>query len=191
MKKIINNKKRKEDILRLRSEGKTYREIAKELGCSKSVISYHCGNGSEKLRTKKWNQSPTAKIVKKINAFRSRDSSASNTTARNKLKTFKVRKKNNRTHSKVNNIKQNYTYKDVLNKIGNNPKCYLTGEPIDLSKTDTYQFDHIIPCSKGGTNDLDNLGVCTRSANYAKHDLSLEGLYVLCESILKWRDANQ
>lgn len=32
----------KEQILKLREEGKTYNEISKELGCAKSTISYHC-----------------------------------------------------------------------------------------------------------------------------------------------------
>lgn len=186
--KSLNNKRRKENILRLRAEGKSYREIARELGCSKSVISYHCGNGSEKKRTYKWSKSIKGKLNKKITSFRSRISySVNNVTARTKLKTFKRRKGSCRTHSKVNNIAKNYTYQDVLNKLGESPKCYLTGVPIDLEKTDTYHFDHIVPCSKGGTNDLSNLGVCTRSANYAKNDLSLEELYDLCESILKWR----
>lgn len=31
-----------EKIIKLRKEGKTYREIQKELGCAKSTISYHC-----------------------------------------------------------------------------------------------------------------------------------------------------
>ena len=49
----LNNKRRKEDILKLRSEGKSYRQIEKELGCSKSLISYHCGNGNEKREYQK------------------------------------------------------------------------------------------------------------------------------------------
>lgn len=32
----------KEKIIKLRKDGKTYNEIKKELGCSKSTISYHC-----------------------------------------------------------------------------------------------------------------------------------------------------
>ena len=32
----------KEEILKLRKEGKTYNEIHKDLGCAKSTISYHC-----------------------------------------------------------------------------------------------------------------------------------------------------
>ena len=31
-----------EKIIKLRKEGKTYRQIQKELGCAKSTISYHC-----------------------------------------------------------------------------------------------------------------------------------------------------
>ncbi len=43
--------KHKENILRLRAEGKSYREIQKELGCSKSTIAYHCGEG-QKAKTR-------------------------------------------------------------------------------------------------------------------------------------------
>jgi transcriptional regulator with XRE-family HTH domain len=34
----------KEDILKLRAEGKSYREIEKILGCSRGTISYYLGN---------------------------------------------------------------------------------------------------------------------------------------------------
>lgn len=37
----------KEEILKLRKEGKSYNEIQAILGCSKSTISYHCGNGQK------------------------------------------------------------------------------------------------------------------------------------------------
>lgn len=39
--------KHKEDILRLRAEGKSYNEIKNELGCSKGTIAYHCGEGQK------------------------------------------------------------------------------------------------------------------------------------------------
>ena len=41
----------KEQILKLRNEGKTYSEIKKILGCPKSTISYYCGN-EQKEKTK-------------------------------------------------------------------------------------------------------------------------------------------
>ena len=37
----------KENILKLRAEGKTYREIQEILGCSKGTISYHLGSGQK------------------------------------------------------------------------------------------------------------------------------------------------
>ena len=37
----------KERILALRNEGLTYNEIKDLLGCSKSTISYHCGEGQK------------------------------------------------------------------------------------------------------------------------------------------------
>jgi len=37
----------KENILKLRAEGKTYTEIQKILGCSKGTISYHLGDGQK------------------------------------------------------------------------------------------------------------------------------------------------
>lgn len=180
----LNNNKVKDKIIALRSKGKSYNEIAKQLKCSKSTISYHCGNGSEKKRAQAYNKQVSAKARRKLNNFKSR---VSRKNFRGKIKTFKRRKLKSRTHTKVNNVSKNYTYEDVLKKIGAQPRCYLTGTLIDLNKTDTYNFDHIIPASKGGTNDLDNLGLCTPEANSAKGNLSLEELYELCESILEWK----
>lgn len=39
--------KHRENIIKLRSEGKTYRQIQEELGCSKGTISYHLGFGQK------------------------------------------------------------------------------------------------------------------------------------------------
>ena len=74
--------------------------------------------------------------------------------------------------------------KQVLDKIGKNPICYLTGRKINLKKPETYQLDHIIPTSKGGTNDLSNLGICLKEANQAKGDLTIKQLRKLCAEIL-------
>lgn len=37
----------KDNILELRSQGLSYRQIEKQLGCSKSNIAYHCGKGQK------------------------------------------------------------------------------------------------------------------------------------------------
>lgn len=189
MRKKLNNKRRKEDILKLRSEGKSYREIARELGCSRSLISYHCGNGNEKRRSAK-NNIERPILHRKISSFKCKPYPK---VLSIKLKGFKRHSKGARykSDSKVNNISKNYSIKDVVDKISSNPVCYLTGKNIDLQNGSSYHLDHIIPTYKGGTNDLDNLGICIAEANQAKGTLSVEELYQLCELILAWRDKNK
>ena len=185
----LNNTARKDKILKLRSEGKSYREIQSILGCSKSTISYHCGNGNEKKRVKS-DIKKRKPICKKVSSFKTRCSRANYKSLRAKVKTFKRRSqsKGNKTNTIVNSISKNYTCQDVIEKFGNNPTCYLTGKPIDLEKPESYNLDHIIPASRGGTNDLKNLGLCIKEANQAKGDLLIDELRNLCEQILLWRD---
>ena len=78
-----------------------------------------------------------------------------------------------------------FSYKDVLDRIGENPTCYLTGRPINLKESRSFSFDHIIPASKGGTNELENLGLTCRDANQAKADMMLDEFLIMCEDILK------
>lgn len=190
MKRKLNNTYHKDNILKLRSEGKSYREIQSILGCSKSTISYHCGNGNEKKRVQAQVKNRKS-ICKKVSAFKCRCTRANYHIFRQKLKTFKRRSENtgNRSSTVVNSIEKNYSCQDVIDKIGENPICYLTGAKIDLNKPETYHLDHIIPASKGGTNDLHNLGICLKEANYAKNELLLDELYELCEKILAWKDS--
>lgn len=192
MRKKLNNKRRKEDIIRLRKEGKSYNEIQSILGCSKSTIAYHCDGGKEKKRV--LNQLKTRKpLCRKVSSFKSRCSKANYLTLRAKVKTFKRKntRPGNRTNTYVNSISKNYTCDDVIKKIGNEPKCYLTGKPIDLNKPETYNLDHIIPTARGGTNDLSNLQICTKEANQAKGELSLDDLYELCNNIISWHEYNK
>lgn len=76
--------------------------------------------------------------------------------------------------------------KTILEKIGKNPTCYLTGRKINLKDTSTYHFDHIIPASKGGTNELDNLGLVCKEINIAKNDKTPEEFIKLCIEVLEY-----
>ena len=89
----------------------------------------------------------------------------------------------NKTHTM--SAKQNFSYKDVLDKFGEKTCCYLTGEPINLLDG-SYAFDHIIPRSRGGSNDLNNLGVATKRANSAKSDMMLDEFLELCRKVLEY-----
>jgi hypothetical protein len=46
--------KHKEEILRLREEGKSYRQIQVILGCSKGTIAYHLGSGQKEKSHKRY-----------------------------------------------------------------------------------------------------------------------------------------
>lgn len=188
----LNNRSLKKDIIHLRAEGKSYNQIAKALDCSKSVISYHCGNGSEKARVLSGVKNRKA-ICRKVSRFKTRCSRKNYPKLSSKLKTFKRKsnKQGNHTNTVVNGISSNYTCQDVLAKIGPNPQCYLTGTPIDLDDSASYHLDHIIPTSRGGSNNLDNLQICLKDVNTAKGQLMLDEFYKLCEDVLKYRDSKK
>lgn len=157
----------KEKILKLRDEGKTYSEIQSILGCSKGTISYHCGEGQKEKsnnRLKKLRKEKS--LLRKIQVFK------------NRTNDFQ------RTRGKDREYNINFTYQDVLDKIGNNPVCYLTGKPIDLDDIKSFQLDHRIPVSKGGDNSLENLELTLKKANQSKHDMTLEEYLELCIDVL-------
>jgi CRISPR/Cas system Type II protein with McrA/HNH and RuvC-like nuclease domain len=78
----------------------------------------------------------------------------------------------------------NFTVEDVINKFGEKPKCYLTGQQLDIHDSSSYHFDHIIPRTKGGNNTLSNLGLCSKDANFAKSDKTPEEFIELCRQVL-------
>ncbi len=53
-------------------------------------------------------------------------------------------------------------------------------------ETDSYDLDHIIPVSKGGTNELSNLGVAIPMANRSKSDLTVDEYLELCKKVLEY-----
>ena len=77
-----------------------------------------------------------------------------------------------------------FKVKDLLEKIGENPICYLTGRPINLLDGQSYHLDHIIPKSKGGNNSLENCNIACKEANQAKSNLSQEEFYLLCLDVV-------
>lgn len=175
----------KNEIIRLYQDGYSYGDIADELGCAKSTVCYHLGkNQKEKhLSRQQKNRQLQHPYYGKIDSFcRNYQSQISKyddyvTKVRARLIT-KIRNFNRETRAML------FSVEDVLNKFGENPKCYLTGKTIDIANTSSYHFDHIKPASKGGSNDIDNLGLCLSEANKAKSDMTVDELLVLCKQIL-------
>jgi len=160
----------KEQILKLREEGKTYNEIIAIIGCAKSTVAYHCGKGvkeKSRNRTRKLRTTVRGKMFNKFDKF-----------FRSKILNFKRGKPNGITKAKFN-------YYTSYAKLIKNPYCYLTGEKINLEESRSYELDHIIPLSKGGKYTLGNLGLTTKEANRAKADLNVEDFFLLCKKVLE------
>lgn len=182
----------KDEILKLKSEGKSYKEIQKLLGCSKGTISYHCGVG-QKEKTKTRRDKRRENIVKaKTDAFKYTKKIpkeiVKKDTRSSKDVVESVRKFNKRNTNKKDNVdkelKPTFTWEDVIEKFGEKTVCYLSGVEIDLF-VNNYNFDHIIPASKGGLNTLENLGITHEIVNYMKGDLTPDELIEWCVKILK------
>ena len=176
-----------EQIINLRNQNKTYSEIKSIVGCSKSTIGYHLGDNqkTKNLQRTKRNRLKQHPFVKKIESF---SSSTTRTKKRQLHQTKKLIQLKIETFSRTGDMMYNkptFTVDDVLNKFGETPKCYLTGQDIDISQPRTYQFDHIIPRSRGGTNNLDNLAICTSQANQSKRDMTPDEFFNLCKIILE------
>lgn len=172
----------KNEIEKLRKKGKSYNEIKDILGCSKSTISYYCGlNQKEKTkaRIKKRRLNP---MIQKLDNYKYKNI---NESVRKFQKTEHLNEKR-KINSKVDTT---FNIDDVLNKIGNNPICYLSGEKINLNENN-YSFDHIIPVSKGGDNSLENLGLTISIVNRMKSDMTVDEFIEQCIKVLKYNGYN-
>ena len=184
----------KKRILELRSQGHSYNEIKAKLGCSKGTICFHCSPGQkEKTRlrlVKRRNNNP---LIKKIEHFCFGRKKVTNEHLEsiNVVTNLEIKKKiqNKLIHffrkDKKRYNKFMFTAQQLLDKIGSNPVCYLTGQPIDLNKSRSYHLDHIMPKSRGGDDSLANCQIACREANQAKGDLLVEEFLALCKLVIE------
>lgn len=174
-----------QSILSLRQTGRSYRQISLVLGCSLSTISYYCGEGQkEKAATRRDNKRLII-LKSKMDRFRTDKPITKGKTSRQSSSTL-IRQKIRRFHrhaDKMTHDKISFTFEDLQSKVGENPTCYLTGVPIDLQDPLSYELDHIVPRSKGGTNTLDNLGLASKQANRAKGNMGLDEFIALCAAV--------
>jgi hypothetical protein len=181
-----------EKIINLRSEGKSYSEIKKILNCSKSTISYYCGENQKektKLRTKKSRKNNL--LLQKVDTFKFRKNVFIERVIKDKRKIKNIinqinsfQKRDNNMYNGFNKcLEKKFSWKDVLEKFGENTICYLSGEKINLYENN-YNLDHILPVSRGGDNSFENLGILHKVVNQIKKDLTNEELLEWCEKIL-------
>lgn len=183
----------KEEILKLRNEGKSYRDIKKLLKCSLSTISYYCGDGQKEKTLNRTRSRKKNILVRKTDGFKYRieknnkiDELKAKEERYVRESVRKFQKRDNNVKGAINNdINTTFTWEDVLNKFGENTYCYLSGEKINLFENN-YNMDHIIPSSKGGSNTFDNLGILHKTVNYMKGNLTKDELIGWCKKILEF-----
>jgi 5-methylcytosine-specific restriction endonuclease McrA len=157
-------------IRQLRTDGMSYKRIAKTLKIPLSTVRYHGHpNGREKAgaRIQRWRKRNPIHV--KIHR-----------ALRGKIKTFKragFKRDNRITVSDIDS-------RLLVAELKLNPRCYLTGVKIDLAQTKSYQFDHVRPISRGGPNNQANLGLCIAWANRAKGELLEEEFVEQCRLVL-------
>lgn len=177
-----------EKIINLRKSGLSYSKIANKLHCNKSTVSYHCNQKTKdnvSIRTLRRKQEDLwkHKLIHALDDFKRRSAgNGKHSTNKDWNKKLRTSVSHFRLRSGNRPIK-NYTYKDVIDYF-NGPivTCALTGRKIDILKDD-YHLDHIIPVSKGGSNELDNMEFVIPEANNAKSDLTLEEFVCLCKEV--------
>lgn len=177
----------KEKILELRAKGYTYNQIVEELGCSKGTVAYHCGEG-QKEKTQERNKAyKNHKLIKNLSRFlkaKQKEVYVEKGFIRNQELRLKDKVRLFQYDRKEKISSKSFDLASFLEIYQENPRCYLTGKPIDLYNFGSYHFDHIVPRSKGGENTLENLGLTLNYVNLAKRDMTLEEFLQMCIDVL-------
>ena len=177
----------KNQILNLRKQGLSYNSIQQKLKCSKSTISYYCGKGQKIKKNKRQQKRRQVSVLRnKLETFRYsyKEKIIYDIDYRDVRKILQIKLKGFSMNQKTRKVKQKFSLQDLIDKIGDNPTCYLTGRPIDLSDGRSYHLDHIAPVSKGGSNNLSNCQIACKEANQAKSNLSVDEFIQLCQEVI-------
>ena len=178
----------KEKILRLKSKGLNQSEIVKKLGCAKSTVCWHFDPEKQLKKAqdrKKKIPSYEVKNCRNMSRFfcaktenqqscKIKDLTFSQAHAKNR-----ERLKNFSKHYKSDTMEQKTKIKYVKEKYGITESnttftCRYTAKILDWTRPEEYQYDHIIPRSRGGENTLENLQIISKEANQAKGDMTHE-----------------
>ncbi len=144
----------KEQILQLRKEGKTYKEIREILGCTKSVISYHCKNaGLEHQNARNY---PSFDIIELANSLYEQGKTLMEISIATKKSRHSIKKyiKNYNSKKYIKNISRSQsvvnwrkrTRRELIGYKGG--KCKICGYNTCMEALD---FHHLNPLEKDFT----------------------------------------
>jgi len=161
----------KEKILQIKKENPTwgYKRISLIVNCAPNTVKYYLHPEEKKKSYERG-----CKARKNLNHILKRKKDNFNTLGGYQFRKFSKREESH------------FSAKELKEKVIQTPFCYLTGNSINLTEAKSYELDHIVPRSKGGTNQLENCGLASRNANRSKADMSLEEYLDLCQRVLKY-----
>jgi len=173
-------------IIALRQKQYSFRQIAKQLNCSISTVSYALRKKTRDKAKKKFDDIPSyiRKIRKKIYSFKNPRIPKNEKPAWYISKSPRQISKSISAKASRFQRTMTFNYKDVYKKYGDHFPCALTGRPIDFHKPETYEYDHIQPLSRGGENTLSNLQILCPEANQAKGSLTDQEFIELCKEVV-------
>jgi len=127
--------------------------------------------------------------VKKVQNFRGKKNSSGwerqYTQSLDVVKDNKTKRFRYKCKKKERVLTHKWNFEDLVKKYGDNPTCYISGDPIDYDATADYHLDHILPRCRGGDNSLENCGLATKTANQMKWKMTLPELLMECKKILE------
>lgn len=169
--------------IELKNQGLKYYQIKKELGCSNFALKYNLGKEEKNSNSSSLNKRIQLfqRNINKIPNYQSQISQNKDIKKQLKRRILKFRRKT----YKDDQLSETFTLEQFLEKVGKNPKCYLTNDLINLKDYNSWKLDHILPRSKGGDNSLENCGLTTSQANSSKYTDTLEEHVKYCEKVLK------
>lgn len=178
--------KLKEAIFNMKNKGFRRKDILKIMGITITQYNYISNhvNLSKEIKIETTEQKIKREILKQKSdknkayaaAYRAKRRQEPYYLLSEKIKRFQKRSK----------CENKFTYLDIVNKFGNDPKCYISGAKIDYRNPDTYQLDHIISVHKGGSSELDNLQLINPTINQMKTFLSIDEFINLCEMVCSY-----
>ena len=173
-------------IIALRKKGLTFNQIAKQLLCSKSTVSYALRKKTRDIVKEKQNNYPRhlKKINSKIYSFTNPRISTQTKAAWYLNKSPRQSSKSISTKASTFQRTMTFNYKDVYAKYGDHFPCALTGRPLEFNEPQTYEYDHILPTSRGGDNSIDNLQLLCPEANKAKGMMTDDEFKDLCREVI-------
>jgi len=173
-------------IIALRQKSLTFNQIAKQLKCSKSTVSYALRKKTRILaRQKEYNKSNfQKKSENKVYTFKNPKTRISQRPAWYLNKSPRQISKSISTKASTFQRPMTFNYKDVHAKYGDHFSCALTGRPLVFNEPQTYEYDHILPTARGGDNSIDNLQLLCPEANQAKGMMTDDEFKDLCREVI-------